>query len=75
MEGADERFVDQHVVVLAELQHIAHGVATTSERQLGFRVGVQGLLAFDRCGHIVEAGVVALDAVGSLNGPRQGQPS
>jgi len=56
---------------LRELQHIRHRVSVSADRERCLLTGVEGLLAHvDRHG-VIEIRLVALNAVGTLDGTRK----
>lgn len=68
VERFDHSFIDACVRVLGDLKDVRHRVAIARERQLRFCRRVERRFAFDGGGHVVEARVVALDAVRALDG-------
>ena len=75
MQRLDHALVDLGVLVLGHLEDVGHRIAIAGERELGLQAGVQRRLALDRRGDVIEARVIALDAVRALDRPREGRSS
>lgn len=73
VERPDERLVDDRRVS-RELKHVGHRVAVALDGVASFLVGIKRLLVVDDGCHVLDAGVVALDAVRPLDGARQRRP-
>src|ERR1035437_3325722 len=68
VEGLKKARIPLRTRVLRDLKHVRHRVAVAIQGQPRLFVGAQGRLIINRGDNIVEARVVALDAVGTLHG-------
>lgn len=72
VQSLQQPFVDVDARILRQLQHVGHRVPVADERELRILGRVEGRLAVDGGDHVIEAGVIALDAVRRLHCSREG---